>query len=183
MPFPAVHPALDRALAARGYAEPTPVQLAVVEADKDNADLLVSAQTGSGKTVAFGLAHGADLLDGGKRLDHAGAPLALVIAPTRELALQVSARADMALRRSRRIRRDLRRRHGPAHGASGRSNAAPISSSVRRAACATTSRAARSTCPPPASSCSTKPTRCSTSASAKISNSSSTPRRSKTAAP
>ena len=55
MPFPASHPALDRALADRGYAEPTPVQSAVLEAEPGR-DLLVSAQTGSGKTVAFGLA-------------------------------------------------------------------------------------------------------------------------------
>ncbi|MDZ4114224.1 MAG: DEAD/DEAH box helicase, partial [Brevundimonas sp.] len=59
MPFPASHPALDRALSERGYAEPTPVQSAVLEAslneDGSGRDLLVSAQTGSGKTVAFGL--------------------------------------------------------------------------------------------------------------------------------
>ena len=90
MPFPAVHPALDRALAARGYAEPTPVQLAVVEADKDNADLLVSAQTGSGKTVAFGLALASTLLGGNERFDPVNRPRALIIAPTRELAMQIS---------------------------------------------------------------------------------------------
>ena len=55
MPFPAVHPALDRALANKGYAEPTPVQAAVLEGHGEQ-DLRVSAQTGSGKTVAFGLA-------------------------------------------------------------------------------------------------------------------------------
>ncbi|MBK8837457.1 MAG: DEAD/DEAH box helicase [Hyphomonadaceae bacterium] len=90
MPFPAVHPALDRALAARGYAEPTPVQLAVVEADKDNADLLVSAQTGSGKTAAFGLALASTLLGGNERFDPVNRPRALIIAPTRELAMQIS---------------------------------------------------------------------------------------------
>ncbi|MFT3723962.1 MAG: DEAD/DEAH box helicase [Hyphomonadaceae bacterium] len=89
MPFPAVHPALDRALAARGYAEPTPVQLAVTEADRD-ADLLVSAQTGSGKTVAFGLALASTLLGDAERFDAPTQPLALVIAPTRELAMQIS---------------------------------------------------------------------------------------------
>ncbi len=93
MPFPAVHPALDRALSARGYAEPTPVQLAVVEADQNpdrpNADLLVSAQTGSGKTVAFGLAMASNLLGGAQRFERASKPLALVIAPTRELAIQI----------------------------------------------------------------------------------------------
>ncbi len=89
MPFPAVHPALDRALAARGYAEPTSVQLAVTEADKA-ADLLVSAQTGSGKTVAFGLALASTLLGDADRFDRATQPLALIIAPTRELAMQIA---------------------------------------------------------------------------------------------
>lgn len=90
MPFPAVHPALDRALSARGYAEPTPVQAAVLEEGRSDADLLVSAQTGSGKTVAFGLAAAPTLLGEAEKFGRAEAPLALVIAPTRELALQVS---------------------------------------------------------------------------------------------
>lgn len=94
MPFPAIHPALDRALLARGYSEPTPVQLAVIEADSDperpGADMLVSAQTGSGKTVAFGLGMASTLLGEAERFAAAGRPLALVIAPTRELAMQIS---------------------------------------------------------------------------------------------
>ncbi|MFA4950830.1 DEAD/DEAH box helicase [Brevundimonas sp.] len=94
MPFPASHPALDRALSARGYAEPTPVQSAVLEAtlneDGSGRDLLVSAQTGSGKTVAFGLALAPTLLGEAEKFAEFGAPVALVIAPTRELALQVS---------------------------------------------------------------------------------------------
>lgn len=99
MPFPASHPALDRALSERGYAEPTPVQAAVLEAalseDGDveggvGRDLLVSAQTGSGKTVAFGLALAPTLLGEAERFTDFGAPLALVIAPTRELAQQVA---------------------------------------------------------------------------------------------
>ncbi|PXA88310.1 DEAD/DEAH box helicase, partial [Caulobacter sp. D5] len=90
MPFPASHPALERALAAQGYAEPTPVQAAVLEADAEGRDLLVSAQTGSGKTVAFGLAAAPTLLGDAERLPKAGLPMALVIAPTRELAMQVN---------------------------------------------------------------------------------------------
>jgi len=90
MPFPATHPALDRALSDRGYAEPTPVQEAVLEGDHSGADLLVSAQTGSGKTVAFGLAAAPTLLGEAERFGKADKPLALVIAPTRELALQVA---------------------------------------------------------------------------------------------
>ncbi len=89
MPFPASHPALDRALSERGYDEPTPVQSAVLEAEVGR-DLLVSAQTGSGKTVAFGLALATTLLGDAERIEDNGAPAALVIAPTRELALQVS---------------------------------------------------------------------------------------------
>jgi ATP-dependent RNA helicase DeaD len=89
MPFPASHPALDRALSERGYAEPTPVQSAVLEAEQGR-DLLVSAQTGSGKTVAFGLALAPTLLGEAEKFSEFGAPVALVIAPTRELALQVS---------------------------------------------------------------------------------------------
>lgn len=89
MPFPNTHPALARALAAQGYDEPTPVQAAVLEAPA-GADLLVSAQTGSGKTVAFGLAAAGELLGEAERFGQPGAPLGLIIAPTRELALQVS---------------------------------------------------------------------------------------------
>ncbi len=89
MPFPASHPALDRALSERGYDEPTPVQSAVLEAE-EGRDLLVSAQTGSGKTVAFGLALATTLLGDAERIEDNGAPGALIIAPTRELALQVS---------------------------------------------------------------------------------------------
>ncbi len=91
MPFPAVNPALAEALASRDYAEPTPVQSAVLVEEATGRDLLVSAQTGSGKTVAFGLAFAETLLDGADRFGPAGAPLALVIAPTRELAIQVKA--------------------------------------------------------------------------------------------
>lgn len=89
MPFPASHPSLDRALSERGYAEPTAVQAAVLEAEAGR-DLLVSAQTGSGKTVAFGLALAPTLLGDAERFADNAAPVALVIAPTRELALQVS---------------------------------------------------------------------------------------------
>jgi ATP-dependent RNA helicase DeaD len=62
MPFPALPATLLAALTERGYAEPTPVQAAVLEAPTAGRDLLVSAQTGSGKTVAFGLAMAAELM-------------------------------------------------------------------------------------------------------------------------
>ncbi|HQZ11615.1 MAG TPA: DEAD/DEAH box helicase [Devosia sp.] len=90
----AIHPALAAALQARGYTSLTPVQEAVIADGHAGADLLVSAQTGSGKTVAFGLAIASTLLGHDARFGLAGLPLGLVIAPTRELALQVQRELD-----------------------------------------------------------------------------------------
>ena len=89
MPFPPLPALIAEALEAQGYAEPTAVQAAVVAPEAQGRDLVVSAQTGSGKTVAFGIAM-ADSLLSGETNQWSRAPLALVIAPTRELALQVS---------------------------------------------------------------------------------------------
>ncbi len=89
MNFENLSPVLSDALTARGYEALTPVQTQVSEDNAKGRDLLVSAQTGSGKTVAFGLAMGDELLEDG-RMPFATSPLALIIAPTRELALQVS---------------------------------------------------------------------------------------------
>ncbi len=91
MTFPLSNPSLLRALAARGYAEPTPVQSAVLAREAADRDLLVSAQTGSGKTIAFGLAIAPTILGENETMPATTKPLALVIAPTRELALQVHA--------------------------------------------------------------------------------------------
>jgi len=81
-----LHPALAKALAARGYQTATDVQAAVLDRSLAGRDLLVSSQTGSGKTIAFGAVLAETLLDG-ERGD--AAPAALVIVPTRELATQV----------------------------------------------------------------------------------------------
>jgi ATP-dependent RNA helicase DeaD len=89
MPNPDIHPALAGALDARGYDKLTPVQSAVIAGEALGRDLIVSAKTGSGKTVAFGLAIAPQVLDADSA-SFARAPLALVIAPTRELAIQVS---------------------------------------------------------------------------------------------
>ncbi len=89
MTFVPTSPQLDRALVERNYNEPTPVQTAVLADSASGRDLLVSAQTGSGKTVAYGLAIGKNLLGDSGRFAHGAKPLALVVAPTRELALQV----------------------------------------------------------------------------------------------
>jgi ATP-dependent RNA helicase DeaD len=84
------HPSLRRALEARGYAAPTPVQAAVLATELRGRDLLVSSRTGSGKTVAFGLLLADAVLGAAERFPAPGAPLALVVAPTRELAVQVA---------------------------------------------------------------------------------------------
>ncbi|MBG0812458.1 DEAD/DEAH box helicase [Methylosinus sp. H3A] len=89
MSFFETSPALARALAERQYIDPTPVQSAVLAGDAAGRDILVSAQTGSGKTVAYGLAIASTILDDVGMVE-ATLPLALVIAPTRELALQVA---------------------------------------------------------------------------------------------
>ena len=85
---------LADALAARGYETLTQVQVAVTKPELADADLLVSAQTGSGKTVGFGLAIGSSILNDNGKFGPAEKPLALVIAPTRELALQVKRELD-----------------------------------------------------------------------------------------
>jgi ATP-dependent RNA helicase DeaD len=87
--FPSTHPSLARALAERNYNEPTPVQTAVLADTAAGRDLLVSAQTGSGKTVAYGLAIAANILGDADQIGQRVTPLALIVTPTRELALQV----------------------------------------------------------------------------------------------
>ena len=85
---------LAKALADKGYETLTPVQEAVLDPSLVGRDLLVSAQTGSGKTVAFGLALAASVLGDSLRLPDADIPAALIVAPTRELALQVTKELD-----------------------------------------------------------------------------------------
>ncbi len=90
---------LRLALERKGYKSLTPVQLAVVQADTSSRDLRISSQTGSGKTVAIGLALGRQLLLAGRRqaaeqselsdAEQRTAPRILLLTPTRELAAQV----------------------------------------------------------------------------------------------
>ncbi|MCF6293360.1 MAG: DEAD/DEAH box helicase, partial [Robiginitomaculum sp.] len=87
--FPNVRPALAATLTTRGYTALTPVQEEVIAPALEIADLLVSAQTGSGKTVAFGLALAPTLLGESESFTQTKNPLAVVITPTRELAMQV----------------------------------------------------------------------------------------------
>ncbi|WP_128892344.1 DEAD/DEAH box helicase [Erythrobacter sp. HKB08] len=90
MTFPPLPASLEAALAERGYSDATPVQAEVLQPEAAGRDLVVSAQTGSGKTIAFGLAMAKDLLGDADTLPFSDQPLALIVAPTRELALQVS---------------------------------------------------------------------------------------------
>ena len=81
---------LAQAIRKRGFAALTSVQRAVLDGDSDERDLRISSQTGSGKTVAIGLALAPSLLlaaanPGAKRRG----PSVLVLVPTRELAMQV----------------------------------------------------------------------------------------------
>ncbi len=84
-----IHSALAEAMSARSYITLTPVQEAVLKIEDTNSDLLVSAQTGSGKTLAFGISIASTLLAEKMEFDRPKIPLAIIIAPTRELALQV----------------------------------------------------------------------------------------------
>ena len=78
--------ALVRAAAERGYAEPTPIQAAAIPLVLQGRDVIGCAQTGSGKTAAFGLPllHRLDTRRPARRRTYA-----LVLVPTRELADQV----------------------------------------------------------------------------------------------
>lgn len=85
--------ALMRAIAATGYTTPTPVQLQAIPAVLEGRDLMVAAQTGTGKTAGFSLPILERLFPNGQRpADYKRAPKkvrALVLTPTRELAAQV----------------------------------------------------------------------------------------------
>ncbi len=81
-----LRPELVDALAALGYEEPTPIQAEAIPPMIGGRDLLGQAATGTGKTAAFAL----PIL---QRLEvdrRETAPMALVLVPTRELAMQVS---------------------------------------------------------------------------------------------
>ncbi len=76
-----------RALADCGYTEPTPIQLAAIPIVSAGHDLIASAQTGTGKTAAFTLPIIDDFAT--RPANPGDTPLALVLTPTRELALQI----------------------------------------------------------------------------------------------
>src|SRR5579885_3831565 len=83
----ALAPELCRALSGLGYEEPTPIQRAAIPPLLEGRDLVGQAATGTGKTAAFALPllqRLAELGDGRPR------PAALILVPTRELAMQVA---------------------------------------------------------------------------------------------
>jgi ATP-dependent RNA helicase DeaD len=79
-----LHPVLVQTVSNLGYETPTPIQLAVIPAMLSGQDVIGQAQTGTGKTAAFALPILQNLAQ-----DY-GAVQALVLAPTRELAMQVA---------------------------------------------------------------------------------------------
>ena len=81
-----LRPELVTALATLGYEEPTPIQAAAIPPFNAGRDLLGQAATGTGKTAAFAL----PILERLEKDRASGAPMALVLVPTRELAMQVS---------------------------------------------------------------------------------------------
>jgi ATP-dependent RNA helicase RhlE len=82
-------PQLQRALTDLNYKEPTPIQAQTIPPAIDGRDILGCAQTGTGKTAAFALPI-LDFIGREKPRAVANRPTALVLAPTRELAIQIS---------------------------------------------------------------------------------------------
>ena len=84
-------PALLRALDEQGYTQPTPIQEQAIPLALEGHDLLAGAQTGTGKTAAFGLPLIQYLATTPQEVQRGAPrrPRALVLTPTRELAVQV----------------------------------------------------------------------------------------------
>jgi len=84
-----LHPLILKALDTDGYVEATPVQAAAIPAALEGRDILATAATGTGKTAAFVLP-ALTRIAANPKTSPAGAPRVLILAPTRELAAQVS---------------------------------------------------------------------------------------------
>ena len=80
-----LHPDLLRALEEMGFSEPMPVQAATLPLVTAGRDLMVQSRTGSGKTAAFGIPFANGLVNPEDKFVQA-----IVLLPTRELALQVA---------------------------------------------------------------------------------------------
>ncbi|MBC8336022.1 MAG: DEAD/DEAH box helicase [Anaerolineales bacterium] len=79
-----LHPDLMQALEKAGYTEPTPIQAQMIPIMLTGVDVIGQAQTGTGKTAAFALPILQNLIPGQRK------PQALILSPTRELAMQVA---------------------------------------------------------------------------------------------
>jgi ATP-dependent RNA helicase RhlE len=88
--FAALIPELRRAVAEEGYTTPTPIQTLAIPHLLEGRDLIGCAQTGTGKTAAFGLPI-LQYLSRKRQRPAPGQPRVLVVAPTRELAAQIGA--------------------------------------------------------------------------------------------
>ena len=119
-----LHPAIVKAVADAGYTQPTPVQMQTIPAALQGSDLLVSSQTGSGKTAAFMLPalhrffsepqattgktanqEKQSARSKGDRIRFKPAqPKMLVLTPTRELALQVTNASEQYGAQMRRVK-------------------------------------------------------------------------------
>ena len=104
---------LCRVLDDMGYLEPTPIQTQAIPTLLQAKDLLGVAQTGTGKTAAFALPL-LQLLDENNVSPHPRQPRALILAPTRELALQIHGEFSA-------FGRDLKLRHAVIFGGVGQS--------------------------------------------------------------
>lgn len=93
-----LRPELLSAIAAQGYAEPTPIQTQAIPVVFEGHDLLAGAQTGTGKTAAFALPI-VQMLGENVPPEKRRKPRALVLVPTRELAAQVSLQMNNYARR------------------------------------------------------------------------------------
>ena len=149
---------LMQAVASMGYAEPTPIQSGAIPLVLAGRDVVGCAQTGTGKTAAF-------VLPTLQRITaRKGAIAALVVTPTRELALQIEEVAKTASK-------STRHRVAVVYGGVGYEpqrralSRASTCSSPPPAACSTWRASATSTSAASRSSSSTRPTACSTRAS------------------
>ena len=77
-------PFIMKAIEKMGFEEPTPVQVETIPLIMEGRDVMAQAQTGTGKTAAFGI----PIL---QKLACSRKPAALILVPTRELGVQVAA--------------------------------------------------------------------------------------------
>ena len=81
------NPNISQNLLSKGFTNLTDIQIKMLEIHEDKKDLLVTSQTGSGKTIAYFLSIQNEISS--KKIKENGSPRVLIVAPTRELAIQV----------------------------------------------------------------------------------------------